>query len=110
MARRFPEHLRVMAEYGSSGIWVVKPFGLFRHGMIGHKKLGLPDDLAQEFRLWIEKYWRILDAPAQFDAESFNVEGRRLAQALKAFVGSQTKVVYAPVSQGNQLEAEEEVR
>jgi hypothetical protein len=109
MARRFPERLRVMAEYGSSGVWVVKPFGPFRHGMIGHKKLGLPDDLARGFREWIDKYWRVLDAPAHFDAESFNLEGRRLAQALKAFVGSETDVVYSPISQDNKLEVEEQV-
>ena len=109
MARRFPEHLRVMAEYGSSGIWVVKPFGPFRHGMIEHKGLGLPDDVAHSFCVWIEKYWRVLDAPAQFDAETFNLEGRKLARALKAFVGNDTEVVYVPINQDNTLGFEEQV-
>jgi hypothetical protein len=42
-------------------------------------------------------------------SESFNQEGRQLAKALKEFVGSETDVVYAPISQSNKLEAEEQV-
>ncbi len=89
---QFQKRLRVMAEYGSSGIWVAESVGPFRHGMIDHQKLGLPDELAERFGAWIERYWaRLRD---EFDAKAFNAEGRALAVALKAFVGSETEVVY----------------
>ena len=46
-----------MAEYSSSGIWVIgggpKPF---RHGMIEHATLRLPAALARRFDDWIEAY------------------------------------------------------
>ncbi len=109
MVRRFPERLRVMADYGSSGIWVVKSFGPFRHGMIKHRSLGLPDELARGFREWIDQYWKILDAHADFDSVAFNVEGRRLARALKEHVGSGTEVLFAPIGPDNGLEVEEQV-
>lgn len=108
MEQQFP-CLRVMAEYGSSGIWVVKPFGPFRHGMIGHKKLALPDDLARRFREWIDLYWKILDSLANFDSASFNQEGRRLAHALKQHMGFETEVLSAPIGPDNRLGADEHV-
>ena len=87
-----PKRLRVMAEYGTSGIWVAESVGTFRHGMIDHKKLGLPDALAERFGAWIERYWaRLRD---NFDPKAFNTEGRALAVALKGFVGPETEVVY----------------
>ena len=90
--RRFPTRLRVMAEYGSSGIWVAEAVGPFRHGMIATRRLGLPDELTERFAAWIERYWaRRRD---DFDVEAFNSEGRSLAVALKAFVGPDTEVVF----------------
>jgi len=83
-----------MAEYGSSGIWVVEPQGPFRHGMIEHRSLDLPEDLARGFREWIQYYWKILDAPMEFDAKTFNEEGHRLTRALKRHVGPDTKVLF----------------
>jgi len=81
-----------MAEYCSSGIWVTEPVGPFRHGMIDHKRLGLPKEMAERFAAWIEGYsGRLREG---FDARAFNVEGRVLAVALKAFVGPETEVVY----------------
>jgi hypothetical protein len=84
-----------MAEYGSSGIWVIEPSGPFRHGMIEHRRLGLPKDLAARFEAWIESYWRILDKSVPFDKPAFVAEGRELARALKRFVGADVRVVYA---------------
>ena len=81
-----------MAEYGTSGIWAAESVGPFRHGMIGHKELGLPVELAAQFAAWVERYWaRLRD---DFDAKAFNTDGRALAVALKEFVGSETEVVY----------------
>ena len=92
---QFPKTLRVMAEYGSSGIWVVEPTGPFRHGMIEHQALRLPSELAGRFAAWIDDYWQVLDAPDQFDKSKFVATGRKLARDLKAFVGSEVRVLYA---------------
>jgi hypothetical protein len=109
MTPRFPKCLRVMAEYASSGIWVVEPYGPFRHGMIEHRSLGLADDLARGFREWIDRYWKVLDAPEEFDTQSFNEEGRRLAIALKRHVGPATKVLFASEAADGHRGVEEEV-
>lgn len=79
--------LRVMAEYASSGIWVIEKIGPFRHGMIGYSSLRLPQDLALRFEQWIELYWGMLEN--NFDVNEFNQIGRRLAQDLKAHIGSE---------------------
>jgi hypothetical protein len=105
---RFPTRLRVMAEYASSGIWVAEPMGLFRHGMIEHKGLGLPDQLAASFAAWIERYWGRLQNG--FDIMAFNTEGRALAVALKAFVGADTEVVFQAEVEDGGLRAEETVQ
>jgi hypothetical protein len=78
--------LRVMAEYASSGIWVIGEIGCFRHGMIGHSSLKLPQDLAIRFDRWIDLYWGMLED--NFDADEFNKIGRALARDLKNHVGS----------------------
>lgn len=89
---KFPKRLRVMAEYGSSGIWVAEAVGPFRHGMIAAKRLGLPAELSARFAAWIERYWaRLKDG---FDVDAFNAEGRALAAELKVFVGADTEVVF----------------
>jgi hypothetical protein len=114
--------LRVMAEYSSSGIWVMKPVGPFRHGMINHKSLNLPAELAKQFNDWIEWYWDALgdpdrpsfDLPAEVaqeyndwldwflgepvvsDIEKFNAEGLRLAKKLKVFLGADVYVEFEP--------------
>jgi len=49
--------LRVMAEYGSSGVWSAEPGGPFRHGMVGHARPPLPEDLAARFDAGIARYW-----------------------------------------------------
>jgi hypothetical protein len=95
--RRKFKRLRVMAEYGSSGIWAAEPVGPFRHGMIGTAQLGLPSDLAARFERWMEWYWRRLDD--NFDTSAFNTEGLALSRLLKRHVGSDTEVVFAPESE-----------
>jgi hypothetical protein len=90
---QFPKTLRVMADYGSSGIWVVEPVGPFRHGMIEHQDLRLPPDLARRFTAWINDYWQARDS--QFDKSKFITVGRELARELKAFVGTGVRVFYA---------------
>jgi hypothetical protein len=93
-----------MAEYTSSGIWAAEPYGLFRHAMVGHTRLGLSDELANRFDAWIEKYWQRLDG--KLDLIAFNAEGLELAQALKQHVGSGTEVVFTSESDepGQRLE------
>ncbi len=91
-----------MADYGSSGIWVDEPIGPFRHGMITHRRLGLPAELAAQFAAWIDKYWarsgrRPLDVP------SFNAQGRSFAVELKRFVGAETTVLYEPELEDGEL-------
>jgi hypothetical protein len=76
--------------------------------MIDHNRLGLPDELSQRFVAWIEQYWaRLRD---EFDARAFNAEGRALAAALKAFVGSETEVVYEGEAEDGGLLAPEIVQ
>lgn len=94
--------LRVMAEYDSSGIWVIGQIGPFRHGMISHTDLGLPPELARRFDQWIEYYdARLADtvpeyAHLEFNAEEFNRMGRALARELKALVGPECYVEFLP--------------
>ncbi|MEO8609198.1 MAG: hypothetical protein ABI690_15010 [Chloroflexota bacterium] len=89
--------LRVMAEYMSSGIWVIGERGAFRHGMIEHASLKLPTNLAQAFNDWIEWYEDNLSTDEViFDIEKFNAEGLRLATELKKFLGSDVYVEFVP--------------
>jgi hypothetical protein len=98
----FPPRLRVMAEYGSSGIWVAESVGPFRHGMISHQRLGLPHELKVRFVAWIEQYWARADQ-RPLDVAAFNAEGRSLAISLKAFVGGATEVVFEPEAEDGGL-------
>lgn len=81
--------LRVMAEYSSSGIWRIAPAGRgpFRHGMIEHRSLDLPADLARAFDEWIERY-TVENLAGTLDRKAFNLEGHRLATRLRAFLSS----------------------
>ncbi|MCC6624923.1 MAG: hypothetical protein IT385_26990 [Deltaproteobacteria bacterium] len=87
-------NLRVMAEYGSSGIWgSVARGGIFRHGMIEHAALGLPADLAAAFDAWIRRYED--EGPSgRLDAADFNREGLALAVRLAEWVGPGGHVEY----------------
>ena len=92
-----PKKLEVMAEYESSGIWVTEDIGPFRHGMIEHRDLNVPQDLAAKFNSWIAKYYTVIDNPS-FDYDSFNEVGRQLARQLQEVLGADTEVTYEAVS------------
>jgi hypothetical protein len=87
--------LRVMAEYCSSGIWVIGKVGCFRHGMIEHSSLNLPPDLAQRFEQWIELYDE--NSATNFNLDRFNNIGRGLAKDLKNYLGIES-VEFIPES------------
>jgi hypothetical protein len=91
--------LRVMAEYDSSGIWVIEQVGPFRHSDVDYNWLGLPPNLAGRFKRWIITYWAYYDQAMfdeeypefngfVFDIDTFNQEGRELAYRLKAHMGA----------------------
>jgi hypothetical protein len=83
-----------MAEYASSGIWVIGKIGVFRHGMIECSSLKLSPDLATRFEQWIELYWRTLED--NFRVDEFNQIGRQLALELKTHVGQSGYVEFIP--------------
>ncbi len=90
--------IRVMAEYGSSGIWGFseKGMGIFRHGMMEHYRLKLPRELSDRFDRWILNYedMNLSDNTNKLDSETFNAEGRYLATELKKFLGRHRHVEY----------------
>lgn len=84
-----------MADYHSSGIWIMKPMLGFRHGMFSYEALGLPNDLKSKFKKWIEIYNARIDNQ-DFDTKEFDRKGLELAKELKSFVGPQVYVEYEP--------------
>lgn len=87
--------LRVMADYESSGIWVIDlKFVPFRHRMIKHESLKLPKELSQKFTDWIRVYWKNYEDHVNFDVEKFDKQGLELAQELKSFLGKNYYVEY----------------
>jgi len=98
-----PMKIRVMADYGSSGIWAFSdpPSKGFRHGMLEHHRLKLPKALSDAFDLWIQRYED--EAPKDwFDVDAFNAEGLRLAILLKQHLGPHRHVEF----QGENQEGE----
>lgn len=93
--------IRVMADYGSSGIWAFSdpPSKGVRHGMLEHHRLKLPKGLCDAFDRWIQRYED--ESPKDgFDTASFNAEGLRLAALLKQHLGPIRHVEY----QGEELD------
>ncbi len=86
--------LLVMADYESSGIWLLSEPG-WGHAMIDHDTLRLPESLAARFRKWIQDYWGYYERD-DFDVASFNETGRELARDLKRFTGPDIRVRYSP--------------
>lgn len=84
-----------MADYHSSGIWVIETTLGFRHGMVSYEVLGLPDDLKGKFEKWIETYNTRLHNQS-FDIKEFEHKGLELAKELKSFVGPSIYVEYNP--------------
>ncbi|HRE89224.1 MAG TPA: hypothetical protein PK095_08795 [Myxococcota bacterium] len=79
--------LRVMAEYGSSGVWKSrKKKGLFRHGMVELGDLGLSPALTARFAAWITTYEED-NLAGRLDVERFNHEGRALTRELARLIG-----------------------
>lgn len=110
LAGRSNLKLRVMAEYCSSGIWLIGRHGVWRHSMIEHSSLRLPTDLSSRFEQWIDLYITQLDN-ANFDTESFNCTGRALAKELKSHLGAEVYVEFIPESdEGSGLGAAEEIK
>lgn len=89
-----PKKLRVMAEYTSSGIWVIEQTGPFRHGGVSHETLSLPQELKDRFNDWIQLYDKNLEG--KLDLGEFDRIGLGLAQDLKKFMGSDVYVEYEP--------------
>jgi len=88
-------HVRVMAEYGSSGIWGVstRPGGIFRHGMLEHDALGLPAELRADLDAWIRRYED--EGPGgHLDVADFNRQGLALAQRIAAALGPDQRVEF----------------
>ena len=96
-----------MAEYGSSGIWLVKQCGVFRHSMIEHSGLNLPKSLSAKFDRWIEKYEENLLPDFSFDTDQFNAEGRRLAKELFDFMKGKAEIEFVPENYDGGLSASE---
>lgn len=88
--------LRVMADYKSSGIWIMEEvLPGFRHGMISHEALNLPKELSDKFNKWIETKWTWLSKkPSKEEVEEFNRVGSQLAQELKKFLGPEYYVEF----------------
>lgn len=84
-----------MAEYASSGIWGFseKQSGAFRHGMIEHSDLKLPEELRERFNKWIGEYTDN-NISNEIDTKAFNKEGRELAKLLKEHMGPEQYVEY----------------
>jgi hypothetical protein len=74
---------RVMAEYGSSGIWKIGSVGPFRHAMMDYSTIKLSNELSERFTKWIAVY----EGQAA-DLQKFNADGLALAMELKKFLGS----------------------
>jgi len=101
--------LRVMADFGSSGIWADGNVGPFRHGMVKAADMNMPGDLRESFEQWIQEFWVARDSPDTFDSDKFNDMGRRLARALKSVIGSDTVVVYTPVEGVDRIGSDEQI-
>lgn len=112
--------LRVMADWGSSGIWKIGRYGPFRHAMITPKKLGLPRKLGKRFQAWIVSWQQRamlsdpecehMDDTGVPDYEQINEEGRLLARALKQHFGPKARIFFAPDPLGDgEFPPEEEI-
>src|SRR5437870_697333 len=103
--------LRVMAEYASSGIWVMESIKPFRHGMVSHGSLNLPSDLAERFNGWIEQYYDNLGMDGvELDVKKFNAEGISLAREKKAFLGPDVYIEFIPEDENGGLGLSQEIR
>lgn len=96
--------VRVMAEYGSSGLWGFSdgPAGAFRHGMLEHHRLKLPRELSDRLDRWILFYEDQSLLP-QTDVAALNAEGLQLAQQVQQHLGPTRHVEYQGEDQNGEL-------
>lgn len=94
--KNLPKKLRVMADYSSSGIWVIDPgkFAPWRHGMISYEVFGLPEELSIRFSDWIKIYDKNLSNEGL--DKDFDKIGLQLARELKKFLGQDVYIEYEP--------------
>lgn len=88
--------LRVWPEFESTGIWIPPIAGEPPAGVnISYESLDLPDDLAEAFTQWQERYSdRPLPDDGTFDWEAFGEEGLSLAKQLKIHLFYKADVEY----------------
>ena len=93
-------HLRVMADYSSSGIGRSAPrlrIWTIRHATMSHERLALSSELAEDrFNSWIKSYDKMFDNESGFDYDGFNAVGRELAGQLKTYLGEIAYVEFEP--------------
>ncbi len=97
--------LRVMAEYGSSGIWqfVHDETGPWQHSMIEYQRLGLSEDLKDSFKKWISSYEQN-NIQGELDHIAFNATGLSLAYELYIHLNKENYVEYQGESEDGGLE------
>jgi hypothetical protein len=94
---------RVMADYASSGIWLMRSAGPFRHQMVTYESLGLPKELSQRFEKWIASF-DDRDANEELkNIQQFNATGMGLARELKNFLGDKTYVEFQGEAPGDNI-------
>ena len=88
--------LRVWPEYGSSGIWVIdEPMQELAGKNISYEILNLPQDLANDFTIWQDKFdehgieWNSVEIENEFYQD-----GLELAKRLKEFLKYKAYVEY----------------
>lgn len=91
-----------MAEYASSGIWIKKQLGGFRHVGVSYSYLKLPPSLVAGFTGWID-YYNKYARYDNFDADALNEEGLRLAIELKGYLGEGSSVEFQGETQFGEL-------
>ncbi len=103
----FHLRIKVMADYGASGLWCEDC------GMLDHDDLGLPTELSNGLRHWVATYDGLIDEWLKSQEESseaptfvkpplaapeavnaFNDEGFALARAIKDYVRDTGRAVY----------------
>jgi hypothetical protein len=89
------QKIRVMADYGSSGIWGFSDnqSKAFRHGMLEHSDLKLPDTLCKQFEKWIHEYEKY-NLEDKLNRKKFNENGLKLAKSLKDHLGEDVYVEF----------------
>lgn len=97
---RYEFFLRVWAEDGSSGIWVIRYPGSRAAGgnLSDYGELGLSEELIGRFKAWQGKYDEIDPWDRnRIDWRPHDEEGRSLARALKGEVGDAIYVEFDPL-------------